>query len=876
MLKPFHNQTNVRFDLEVAPAGLPNLVLNPSGAKGAWFWTTPIANTAVTSNGTALTFTTTVSQACNFRSDYMPVTPSKYVAARFDLSAITASHNVKVTFEWYDANKALLSSSAESGALATIGTNYTPTVQAPASTAYVIMRVRLYNGTGNPSAAAAVTFSKAMVTWSATTPIKSTRTNLLTNPSGEVDATNWGTSPGASVASSIARVVAAGAAVGAAYFYLAYTPIGSPTPVYAGEGGFRVTGISPGMTYAAQLRTKAEPTLGNGTARITVRYFRADGTVTGITRSDVVPVTTAAWVTHNLISVAPSDAATAWVEASSFDTMLFLDAGLFEAATVPGTYFDGATTDTATLDYSWTGTAHASTSTEVATNWAFSEPYTWRNILGSTFEIGIKRSALNIGTLTASITDPGLDPVTSTDVRPGRQVRVQAWDGTTWESVFEGKLHNGKVDYERTKEPGAGPAKAIITLTAYDPIARLANQGEARGLAAIASLPYVLEGKGVPWNVNGSGSQITATPTFVSNNPDASVLDQVAITRDSALGYAWVDRAGVLNVWDAASLGNTVDCTFTDVATAGSGYDLYSDISVDFDTERCINEVTIKFLRYDSTSGETEEVTYGPYRDQTSVDTWDAHAAEFTIHGGAETTARFTSYASQILTANATPAVRANSLRMPVTDDRSLAHAAKLDLYDLVHVTYDTTVSDDYRITDLEHTITPEKWIVDYSFGVDGSVAAPTWTPSPPGRQAVGLPWRDVYRSADQTVATSTFTTVSFDTNRTTAVSMTYSSGTFTVDRPGVYDIDGVITFAGAATPAGRRIARVLVNGAAIFRNDSDVITGTGTIGVPFSCKARLSTGDAITVEAWHNQGANLAVLGSTNQTVATVMFVRP
>lgn len=737
MTKPFHDQTNLRLEVQADPTGLPNLVLNPSGVKGAWFWVTPVANTVMTSNGSALTFKTTVAQACNFTSDYMPVAATKYVTARFDLTALTASHNVKVTFDWYNAAKALLSSSSQTTAFTALATNYTPTVQAPANTAYVKIRFNFYNGTGNPSANAAVTFSSAMVTWQDAGTVSTTRTNLVRNPSFEVDTYAWLAEVG-SIARSTAQAAVGGASLACTRSVAGVGTIEIRTSTVGGVA-IPVTG---GATYSVQARTRPASTA--RTFYLGFRWF--DASLADLwDYNEGATETPGAWTTFQVTATAPAAARYAavtvsWIDATNGEVH-YLDAVSMVKATTAGAYFDGTTADTASFDYGWTGTAHASTSTETTLNgtFEFSEPYAWRNILGPTFGIKIDRHALDVGTLTAQISDPLLDPANTDDVRPGKLVRLSALAQPTaggtpvWTVLYEGRILNAPVDYNRTKEPGAVDT-TIITITALDAISTLANRGESRGYETIAALPYILEDKGVPWNVNGSGNQYQGTPTQVSANADASVLDQIAITRDTARGCAWVDRANVLNVFDAASLDTTLRARFSDVPTpADPVYDSYSSIDVDFDTARCINEVTVKWLRYNAAQGTSEEVTYGPYRDQTSIDTWGPYAAEFTIHGASESSANIAAFAAAVLAANATPVRRCNGLTMPVVDARSLGHAANVDLYSRVHVDYSDKINADYRVTSLTHEITPAKWTVDYGFEVTGSVAAPTMVPSPPG-----------------------------------------------------------------------------------------------------------------------------------------------
>ncbi|HSX66676.1 hypothetical protein, partial [Nocardioides sp.] len=635
-MKPYHGLDNLRFELQAPPAGLPNLVLNPSGAKGAWFWITPAAGNVMTSSGTALTLKTTVSQPTACYTDYMPVAAGKYVSVRLDLTALTASHNVKFRLDWYNAAKVLLSSTVESAGVTALGaTEPHLRRQAPANTAYVKLRIGLYNGTGNPSVNASVTFNRAMVTWGDTAVIGPVRTNLITNPSFELDTAGWRGLEG----TTIARTTTTAAQGAASLEVTRATPGDLVVSTLEGTGGIPVT---PGVDYVLRWDMRAATTARSTFAQ--VHWYDTNGNLLHF-EGHSAGTESGAWSAAAAGEAgqweAPADAAYAslavewWGVAAG--EVHYLDGVLFEATSFADPYFDGATPDTSFHEYRWTGTPHASTSLDVLDvgSFPYADPVTWRNILGPTFELRIGRAALDVGTLTASISDPLMDPAVTADVRPGKAVRLVALVAGVWTNVYEGRIVNAVVDYDRTKEPGAADT-TIITLTAVDAIATLAKTGESRGYETINALPYILEGKGVPWNVNGSGNQYQGTPVQISANPAAAVLDQVAVTRDTAKGYAWVDRNNILHVWDAANIPATVAATFTDVATADPASDGYSSIDVDYDTTRCINEVTVKWLRYDAAQGTSEEIAYGPYRDQTSIDTWGTYAAEFTIHGATE------------------------------------------------------------------------------------------------------------------------------------------------------------------------------------------------------------------------------------------------
>jgi microcystin-dependent protein len=156
----------------------------------------------------------------------------------------------------------------------------------------------------------------------------------------------------------------------------------------------------------------------------------------------------------------------------------------------------------------------------------------------------------------------------------------------------------------------------------------------------------------------------------------------------------------------------------------------YADLDKSFSTEDLINEAVIKFLRYNDATGETEEVTYGPYRNETSISEWGVRTAEFTVQGLSEETSDIPDLAAAILAANADPVVRTNSLVLPVPEVADIGEKATLDIYDAVDVTHGLD-TDTLRVTSLEHIIEPTKWMVSLKFGSDGQVAAPTFVPSP-------------------------------------------------------------------------------------------------------------------------------------------------
>lgn len=715
--------------LEVG-ADSANLVPNPSGRDGAWFYSTPVSNTILTSDGSDLQFKTTVSQAAYFTTLPIRVAAGKYVSSRIDIVSITASHNVKVRYEWLDSSKALLSTSTQSAGIST-GTGFGLTVQAPAGTAYVRMRFDFYNGTSNPSANATVDFKNVMLTANATGTASTIRTNLLMNPSFETNTTSW-----SGVRGTISRFT--GGAASGAGTACARVLKSSVTANYMGiasDGGDIGTPVTGGKDYSAQ--ALFFPTTTGRRAWIRIYWYDNLGQlITYSTGQGTSDLTANAWTKFTFTMTAPTNAVAASVDLYLYspsgniptNEAGYFDAVMLEQASAATAYFDGSFTATSQWTYSWLGTAHASQSraTSTSTYFDYVDPYIWTNVLGPSSEIKTDSAGLDAGTATVRILDATLDPSTATTLAPSSPVRLRALTSTGWTSLYEGKVDDLNVSYRRDENKHS--KLVIITdieLTAVNNVQQLANvktldsKGRSIGVA-LTDLPAILENAGVPWNINGSGSQV-ATYTVLSTSDSASVLDEISIARDTALGYAWVNRFNVLNAVDSAHASTSVLATFGDSAEPS-----YSDIDVQYGVTDLINSVTIQWLSKGA-DGSTTAIPYGPYVDQASIDEYGTFSAEYVYQGSTDT--GIASYANSILTAMAQPRKRVRSLSFPVRTVSDIDLAAKMDLYGLVHVNYSTLINADYRITSVSHNIVAQAdrhvWYVTLGFDTQSGVASP-------------------------------------------------------------------------------------------------------------------------------------------------------
>lgn len=170
------------------------------------------------------------------------------------------------------------------------------------------------------------------------------RTNLITNPSFETNTTSWsGTRCTLATSSSFAQS-------GSQSLAATITSVaGNPAAVYSSSG------LTVGVTYtiSAYFKANAGDTIFIYADPLTAAYTE----VTATGNWQRLSVSGVASATSGDIEFGADDSTVA------VNDIFYVDAVLLEASASVGDYFDGSTTDTATIDYAWTGTAHASTST---------------------------------------------------------------------------------------------------------------------------------------------------------------------------------------------------------------------------------------------------------------------------------------------------------------------------------------------------------------------------------------------------------------------------------------------------------------------------------------------------------------------------------
>lgn len=757
MSQEFNTADYLRLEIET-PSAVQNLVQNPSGDLGAWGWVTPVDQTVLestTSGGNpALIVSSPNAQQYRVLTSKMPASAGKYYQGRTDIVATstTGVYHRRMS-EFYDVNGTVLATYYAATYLNSTGVKFYTSPVAPANTAYVAFGIAVSgNGNVNPPADSSVTFREVQMVESTSATATQTRTNQMRNPNLETNLNGF-----VAVGAGNTMTRATDQAWNGTYSLKSAVSSGKTLwlrGLVSSAGGYGNQTLTANKAYVLSfyVRTDATRTLVVGTR---LNNF---ATYTTFNRSFAIPANT--WTR---VSVSFNSGKYTWFEYFSLICQKaggnwWFDGFMLEQTTTLGEWFDGAHPPTGWTG-SWSGTANASSSTAESptTEFAFVPPIVYTDILGSVNNISVQRKELEVGTLQANIKDSALDPSTADTIRPGRRVRLSALIDDVWEPIFLGKVSNAKVDYNLLHKNVS--KRANITLTAVDAVSELANTRRSNGVVLIGDLPEVMEGVNVPYDFKGGINQSIGTAETAYVNDNASVLDIVAVARDTWMlewdkpAYAWVSRKGILNVQEQGGSG-VIGTTHQDLWDES----VYrSDFAVDYDTDRCINEVVIKVLRITGTgeNAQTEEWTYGPYRDEDSIREWGTHSHEFTVAVPPGTTisaSYFDAFVAGVFAANAIPVKKVNGLSLSihkVEDFTRLfttgASKVLVDLYDHVNIWNDEAgiESQLLNITSVDHVITPDHWTIHVGFASTDSVASPNVQPVLSTPAAVGG-WIDI------------------------------------------------------------------------------------------------------------------------------------
>lgn len=125
-------------------------------------------------------------------------------------------------------------------------------------------------------------------------------------------------------------------------------------------------------------------------------------------------------------------------------------------------------------------------------------------------------------------------------------------------------------------------------------------------------------------------------------------------------------------------------------------------------------------------------------------------------------------------------------------------------------------------------------------------------------------------KNTNQTVATATWALVPFQATDGES-GITYSNGTFTVTRAGVYMLSGSLSYVNGNT-TGQRTGAIYKNGSQLVQLPQLAPHTVGSNIVPISAGLVFAAGDTFAIYAYHSSGGNLTLEASkTNFSVAKV-----
>lgn len=170
-------------------------------------------------------------------------------------------------------------------------------------------------------------------------------TNLVANPSVELNSTGWSGAGGVGV--SVARVTTD--------FYVGAASLEWITGSGNGHAEYAMTGLTIGQYYAIQARVK--------TANVADQITLFANFASGLTFTTIVGTGGTTWDLITVVVLATATSGAVIISNQTGDKTHHIDALMVENAAQVSDYFDGSYTDTDAIDYAWTGSANASTST---------------------------------------------------------------------------------------------------------------------------------------------------------------------------------------------------------------------------------------------------------------------------------------------------------------------------------------------------------------------------------------------------------------------------------------------------------------------------------------------------------------------------------
>ena len=531
----------LRLEVDV-PGELDNLIRNPNGEKGAWFWKSAFSGHAVSSNGVRLRMQSSLSAAASsvVNSGFMQIPDGggKYVAFRMTTLAMTASCQYRVTIFAYNAVQSVLGSTVGAWSPNTGQSNYTVAAwQLPAGTEYVTVQIMLDANptTNNLPANAFVDFNQVKLAWASNSGgfLSTFATNYIENPSFEANNTNDFTVEGGLIANisqgvtarTGSRVLEVTKPVGSGIVTLRTDPYPvEPGKIYEASGYSRYVG-SVGASFWSG-----------------IEFFDSDGALLSSGLSATVNLTNSGYQRRVYAATAPANAATAkavyrYQSVGGQQAGMWLDDVMF-TDNDGESWFYGSSPAAGQFQYGWEGAANASRSIMGWTEFGYTEPGNWFDLFNDGSALTVERASLDNGRLNAVVET---EAFTQADIlRAGRRIRWQTKVGEDWKSLYEGTISDWKTTHTRDT--------ARTQIIAADELGQIQAYPWDGGIQYIEHIAYYLEtyfNGLLPWVINGDYNHYSSTPTAVSKGVASNMLDHFRLCRDVERAYMFISREGV-------------------------------------------------------------------------------------------------------------------------------------------------------------------------------------------------------------------------------------------------------------------------------------------------------------------------------------------
>jgi hypothetical protein len=307
------------------------------------------------------------------------------------------------------------------------------------------------------------------------------------------------------------------------------------------------------------------------------------------------------------------------------------------------------------------------------------------------------------GTLNADGLGVEVTPLSNYNIRPGVGVRVRAYDGSTWRTIYTGSMDDIRARHDKTD--------FLVNIAATDAVESLNNipvSGAVSGTTAARIDALMPQAGPLTWS-----KSLTAPKSLAANVEDKTLLEQVEAAMVSEGGFTYVDSTNNTVFVDAENLPTTTVIDFSNVHSAAPTHLCYTDIQTDYDTARLVNQLEVQNM---TGSGMT---TYF-YEDLTSVATWGPKKASAVTNFA--TVGEVDTWAAAELAEHSTPELTVT--QVTVSKDEVPALIADLEIMDKVTVVFDhpsAPINQTLRVLSIEHDITPSTWNAKINLTKEGT-----------------------------------------------------------------------------------------------------------------------------------------------------------